>query len=1328
MKKWILLFVVIGVVFLAGCIEPTAKVGCCAKDNVTAGDGCVLLNMTTSELEDYTGETAWCNETTNVCNVSIGGKYYLVPVCTDSELNECIDPNCTAMVCGDFMFKPKIAPGVVASENSEGAEVAPPPEQEEEEGRLNFYKAQCKFMKMDNKLASLMKNTDSEINVFRFGIGESFDEFERYKYFFPMTDKYCNVYPEIYGFTGERVDRYMNYLSVQGSSTHVPYDPEDIPVDCMNDIAGHHYDVDIFKYGRVDYPDYSDCEIPLSQIDYSEYSYERFCTHVDPIDEDMTSYYLGQTLRLDKSFYRKGLSIAHAETIYDETTSRAPFECLFGTDCYSGTCNTDYYSRSVSVVEGGLEVTTDCHVAEDSYDQPIVACSAATDVTIDTDAEDPPDFDYAEVPVRLAKINVRADSYPGSSFSHEPDPPEDFSIDNCEKHDNVCELVQQWRDFSGLDLGQEVDGKSGGYLAYDLGEQVISDGFELSTLPIDFGFEDSDSCDLLGGADTSECPYITYEDAYPPAGGVVFFGHDSSNPIIWEEGGTEYEIIGYAIAPHSPDFHDYFFIERCSREYSFGLPETVGEGAEAYICSASCMDRCSGSGIDSDVLFDECHDYCYDVGDFPCDVTGTITESLPFSEDLIPVEVGRPDGENWQKLMDTFEPLFMERIERLQKLNWEDDCGGRMDAPDVILSTIPWVLEFKKRGKTPAFTSSEAARVLYDYNIYNEHASGRISNLCYLRYDGKHDDDDDYDYWMLYADEIWLIKKPLDNTLGSCEVDSQGFPSMNTYGWCEPCTGSTIAYQEIVSTEVYVPDFEVRIPHEYSGTGSGLSVLHQQLCSLDGDDMNCDMAWWITDVEELNGVPEDDGSPSINPVATTLKERIGDYLKSGVLPVLDMTHDSNWDVPVEQDCEGTWLESEFGIGRTFELDCYDVPIYSEYGFEDIYGDMGAVVTIVDTIDMDSGSVSSLSGSAARDRIAERTGVIKMNCPRCIPAIQVYNIPDNDTLDELLSALFSDSRLRLDIDVVGFWYRPIGYEYEAMYEGDDLDEKAESTVDHMLSFSRTILGYGKASIITKFAVYDTGDTWNDESSGVLFDEIADRSGEFSNSGTIGIIYGPARTTFSYSSSGALVDASGIQGMKGEKFCNLQLSINRYLTPPPTTIFSGLPSFESVNCTNCTAVDYLTGTCSPVCANGELCEMPSGVTTGMKCPAGAIAEPCRLCNETPGTYRCEYTYANRSTEVREYDSSLISSDAYMDVIGGLEEPNKCCIVSDGGEAYSYSKQSISTTRNIPVVYPKSGNTNIDCGAIGYSGGVFTGAYCGIEVVPVRDYEVTCEFIPD
>jgi hypothetical protein len=1297
MMKKILIVLVLTALLFAGCFEKVAKVGCCAKKNATIDGKCALLNMTTSKLMDYYDETNGpCDDedagTEGHCNVTIGGKTYLVPICTDAELNECIDPECTAMVCGDFLFKPKIAPGVIGPSGDEAdAEVDVPPEQEEEEARIEFYNAQCKFLKMDNKLASIMKNTDSSINVFRIGVGGSFDEFERYRYTFPISDKYCNINPEGYGISDIRVDRYMNYLGAESpTELYVAQDPEQMRVDCLNDIMGHAYDMPQFRYGQVTYPTDPDCWYEIDQ-EQSEYNYELLCKYTVNLDTG-TEHTRGPYLRVDKHFYRRGLSIAHADTIYSEVSSRAPFECSIGSECYSGTCDQNFYNRAVNIKNTGKEVTTDCYIAEDSYGKRGVMCAPTTDVHI-SGGDEPPDFDYSSIPVRIAKVRIRVDSYPGSAFSEEPD-----DLGECEGGDNVCELMAEWRNFAGRDLGEHHVVP---VLDYDYDEQIVSKSFEITMLPKDFGFEERSpsECKLLELSSSGECPYITEQDNYPPAGGAVFFGSatESAQRVYWNHEGSDVEIIGYIIGTkYSTGIYEMWLADRCEQEYEFEPPLTVAEGNDPFTCFGDCMFVCNLVG--DPATTSECSAFCNGEAELPCDITGPIVGGLPFAEDLIRVEVGEPDEENWQKLMDAFEPLYVERIETLgQETNWEDGCGGRMDAPDLLFSTMPWVLEFKKKeGEKGSFISSEAAQVLYENNVFEvEHEDRVLGSLCNMRVGKKHDDDVHWNYWLLYADYIWLIKKPSDNTLGGCMVNEvTGLPEMKTYGWCEPCSGSTLAYQQVLGGSYpYITPYEIVLSKEPE------EVTINTQCALDDDEINC-FAPWITDVEDLNGDYEETGIPRLShPEATMMKERLGSYLKGGVLPVLDMSDVSNWE-----------------LGD-----------YTKYPFEGIYDDMGAVIVIVDTIDL-SGYFPSeaYQGTATNDQIAERTGIVKTRCWRCIPAVMVMDPPDNESLDELLLNLFTDPRLMMDVDMVAFRYNTRVYDSPGFYEGDNDEERAESTVDHMLSFSKTVLSYGKPSVIVGFGVPVDGETWNADNAHILMNKIVDRSGEFANTGTIGIIYTYVKGMPEW---GGLIDYYGAyEGMKGDRYCAFQRAVNRLLTPPPSTIFSAVPVFENLSCINCTSLDYLMGECTTTCANGEECTMPEGaIPRTMRCPEGGLVAPCTLCNETPGTYHCVYDYGNGSKETRDYDYTLISSDAYMDVIGGLDAPDKCCIRDDQGTNYSYTRQVVSSFRTIPIAFPKSGNAEIDCGAKGFSELGFTSSYCGIEIVPMKKYKVNCEFIP-
>src|SRR4030095_17168367 len=92
-----------------------------------------------------------------------------------------------------------------------------PPDLLQENPPSQFYKAQCLFLPMDKRLDQMLKTTKSSINVFRMGVGGSFDHVDQYRYFFPASDRYCNLNPPTQ--SGERrVERFMNYLDSSGPS------------------------------------------------------------------------------------------------------------------------------------------------------------------------------------------------------------------------------------------------------------------------------------------------------------------------------------------------------------------------------------------------------------------------------------------------------------------------------------------------------------------------------------------------------------------------------------------------------------------------------------------------------------------------------------------------------------------------------------------------------------------------------------------------------------------------------------------------------------------------------------------------------------------------------------------------------------------------------------------------------------------------------------------------------------------------------------------------------------------------------------------------------
>ena len=90
------------ILVVAGCVTPVQKLGCCLKVNATSATnpGCVLYNTSDyQEYDEYFDNTVDCQNQTG-CNVSIGGDYHMIPICTEADLVPCVNQDCTAMVCG----------------------------------------------------------------------------------------------------------------------------------------------------------------------------------------------------------------------------------------------------------------------------------------------------------------------------------------------------------------------------------------------------------------------------------------------------------------------------------------------------------------------------------------------------------------------------------------------------------------------------------------------------------------------------------------------------------------------------------------------------------------------------------------------------------------------------------------------------------------------------------------------------------------------------------------------------------------------------------------------------------------------------------------------------------------------------------------------------------------------------------------------------------------------------------------------------------------------------------------------------------------------------
>lgn len=1339
------IFILLLLAFLfLGCITPVQRLGCCVKENATSetDPGCVLLNMSDYELYDLKPDTLGCNDPdlnlSGLCNVSIDDDFHLIPICTDDKLLECLMPDCKAMVCGDFIYSPRVAPGFTSMDDASGTM----PPDADDAGAQIFYKAQCRFLDMDEKMKRIMKNSNSLINVFRIGVGASFDEYDQYRYFFPVSDRFCNINPLI---SGAGVDRYMNYLQ----PSLEPFVAEtELTEDCIgegdapppfqfsdptsatktyNSLVGPEGNTLLFQWSPVN-------------VDTASYSFRHYATllmNSTPIKEGECSRYIfnekaagGLHKKLDKSYYRKMLSIVYAENIFEEGI-RAPFECEAGAaDCYSGLCDTRFYNRVMLVDMEGDEVNADCVSFMDEGNNPRVVCAPTKGVYLSGEEGEPPLIDYARVTFRPWQFAVETTSYAQSDLVEGmEDPLGDCSDGMGDYH--RCRLRGNW-DFMVVATAAHT-------FQYNADEGYIGRERTLSLMPrnIEFFRTEEQDCDDYPDSTSSKevsCSLVQAapsNEYQPPLGSIVFFGTGKNNEPVKFVDDT---IIGYAIADPS-DFDDLLLVENCELSMENipmpAAPENPTEG-EILECAVMCESFCDPFVS----VGTQCYDYCRgDVPSPPC-FPENFDDPIVNTEDFMRIKLFDPNERPfyWSNLMMPFAPIFEQKVDAVTYTDFADGCGKRVDDGDLVLSSVPWVLAYTKADVidwgsynrlSPGYHLSYGPQVLKERNVYDFDTVGELgTSSCDLRFGTPKKVKDDYHaYWLIYPEYIYLFKNnPATNALGQCKVDTSAMlPQGKALGWCEPCTLSTIAYQEVEAANApYYPahrtdlntsnteplcDFETET--EFTGLFTGIKT-DNLLCRDYPADGLSEYGGTVVRSEIVLGgcISELVGGPRTSPEASMMEERLVGYMKSGVLSVIDLEHESNWN------------RTSTLVGDVTGDDIYFD--FQEYDFQRLFGDTGAVIAItkwVDEVDADNSSVV--------DEIAGRANALRGRCYGCLNAVGIYS-ESNESFKNAASLLMSDLRLAQSIDVIAFEYEVSDHTYSST---DAFNRSQEVIADIEEYGGYSLENSGKPTIVLPFNVM-SGGTWSDEDLEILFREIVKSQDRLVRAGVIGIVYSPVRSS---ADGKGLVEVSGNVGEPTDKLCALERGLNWLNTAPPTATFNQIIAVQSVNCTKCSSLEKASGLCDITCDNGVECLVPDGEDSqDYRCPENQIPDgipaPCGLCNETPGTFSCTYRYQNATEEIRTFSHEEITSNAYLDVIGGLKKPQKCCLYeSTFNYTYTFMKTTMPSSFSRPIAFSGSGDPNQDCGVSNPLSALDGRTVCGVEV-PTQQYDIECEFIPE
>ncbi len=1430
MKKWALLVIIF--VFVAGCIKPVQQLGCCLREPATEGNppGCMLYNLTTFEAEEkYLELTFLCENESgehipNHCLVYIGEEWELVPICTEDQLVACIEPDCTAMVCGDFKYQPRATPGFVSIEESEG-EIPP---DSEEKAAMNFYQAQCRFFPMDAQLRQIMKNSRSQINVFRMGLGGSFDEFDQYRYYFPMSDKFCNLNPPKN--PGDlRVDRYMNYLGWEGGKP-VAYDAVEIDENCFDNDnpakpftfqeseAKRQTTINLTKQGRERSTFEQETEFAYFPVVPDMWNYK--FSHYGRVDRNITAG--GTTYRygldyidqfsvykkIDEEFYKKELSIAHADKIYgisDPTSTRAPFECdLAASECYSGNCNTRAYSRSVLLTGDGTgeeatEVITDCNEIMDEFGNRMIYCAPTKSVSASGGTK--PNIQSVEVSIVPAHAAVLRDYYFSYSLlsSVDDDRPVRHKI---ESYWDYFARPDYEDGFYGLNLSDPTTMPTGSlYSVKDMtntAENVTFEQVKVVDCP-DYcipGADCEENPDSLITADKDPdeivyCPKINESSKAPPAAGAVFFGKFGQDEVVSPGLAPGQIVIGYALAD-TGDIQDMYIVKHCN----------LVDGK---------------------------------------DYRGVSMTYLP----------------GWQGMMDTFKPYFEQRVQNIMAGGFSDGCGGGINAMDIVVSSMPWVINYEK-GKVSGsgdnvvlspeafYLSSPIAQQLIKSNTYDEEMVDTPgTSSCELRRSTILTFGSGNYYNLAVSEYIWLfIYQKGSGKLGTCAIDDSSYlPKTKTYGWCEPCTTSTLAFQEITAYErPYMPERYANIEGEEATDISDIcevkmeSTMEYVPSEIPGvlpvgrmvtkDQVSC-FNEHITDIDDYKGSFGDKGTPRTIPEASVLKERMGNYMKSGILPVIDMSDDSNWAMEhpdalpdydiywivigssnedagyASDDYSGRYhissvfagesvvlsthmlFENQVGslgfhklrvesaatrnpyghgletTGATFgygkfpwlfgSYGAYAVIVYGmegeprdlrdnlqaylsdgdelfwwhdevgaadeylDYDFEALFGEMGSTVAIVEHVSGKSDAETKM------DDIIDRAIELKQNCFGCLAAFHVDNPEDNESFRETIEPIVTNPTGQLAIDLITFDYQTSEH-FDSVVEGKVVAEDIASYG----RISLTTPSSGGKPVMVVGLNTKSGDPWDHTNYDELFDGIVTNQGELIKAGVIGIIYAPARDRAP--DNKGVVDVGGAgSGIKISKFCALQGAMQKMSETPPTALITKILARDSVTCESCSSLEIVQGLCDVRCDNGVECKLPEGVSPAdknvYKCPANTVVDECQLCQNIAGSYECTFYYGNGTEKTVSEPMSVVSSDAYKDVVAGLSKPEKCCLADISGARYSYMKQSFSSIMNKPVVFPGSGQKDIDCGFGDATDVGEITTFCEMEDMPFKEYDIEC-----
>jgi len=319
-------------------------------------------------------------------------------------------------------------------------------------------------------------------------------------------------------------------------------------------------------------------------------------------------------------------------------------------------------------------------------------------------------------------------------------------------------------------------------------------------------------------------------------------------------------------------------------------------------------------------------------------------------------------------------------------------------------------------------------------------------------------------------------------------------------------------------------------------------------------------------------------------------------------------------------------------------------------------------------------------------------------------------------------------------------------------GNGAENKTKFEFESRLNLSLALLSnYSKPSLIWKFSFPDGHDC--DES--YFLDYLFKHKGDMVDAGIIGLIYdnwknGPIPDGYEelqhleYSEPPFFHIISRTRS--GTPFCALQNSSRKVLGISKHTYGQKVyATNETCVCESCTDEAYASGTCNfeyeegahpPTpdltpqlfCNDGTRCTLPEGVNESdywqyYCAPTCMNYTACNLCEDyySDTTAWCRVETSDNVYKTEKSYSNITKS--YWDVLAALPAQDKCCLEQDMGDGdmakYTYVKRESAVQRTEFLQYPKRGESGQDCGR---TPDTSTLTYCDVEI-PADEKSITC-----